>query len=46
MHCRKKAVTDEIGMMQLGFAMNVVFAMVVCENMVTSVDVQIAYFQK
>jgi len=26
--------------------MNVVFAMVVCENMVTSVDVQIAYFQK
>jgi len=26
--------------------MNFVFAMVVCENMVTSVDVQIAYFQK
>jgi hypothetical protein len=26
--------------------LNVVFAMVICENMVTSDDVQIAYFQK
>ena len=36
---KQKSVTDDIGMMQLGFAMNVVFAMVVCENMVTSFDV-------